>query len=104
MVGSLLKMVAYSKAPRTTFALRHPVQALQWKKMGFDMRHAYAPRVSAIGALALALPAGYLIGRRRRSNGVSEHAHAEPMHDGAHGTWRDDSMTGESRAENMPAH
>ena len=63
MVGSLLKMMAYSKAPRTTFALAHPVKALHWKKLGFDMRHAYAPRVAALGVAALAIPIGFALGR-----------------------------------------
>jgi hypothetical protein len=66
MLGSLLELMAYSKAPRATFALRHPVKAIRLKKMGFDMRHAYAPRVAAVGVAALALPLGFALGRLNR--------------------------------------
>jgi hypothetical protein len=66
MLGSLLEWIAYSKAPRATFALRHPVKAVRLKKMGFDMRHAYAPRVAAVGMAALALPLGFALGRLNR--------------------------------------
>ena len=55
MIRTLLKAVAYSKAPRTTFAVLHPTGAVRLKKFAWDMRHAPAPRVSALGAAALAL-------------------------------------------------
>ena len=66
MIKHLLKVFAYSRAPRATFALSHPVKAARVAKMRFDMRHAYAPRVVAMGATALALPLGYLLGRVKR--------------------------------------
>ncbi len=70
MIRSIAKTLAYSKAPRTTFAVLHPKKAVRLKKMNYDLRHAYAPRISALGAAALALPLGYLIGRSggRRSS------------------------------------
>ncbi|MEX1181948.1 MAG: hypothetical protein WEF86_01845 [Gemmatimonadota bacterium] len=64
MVRNLLKLVAYSKAPKTTFAVMHPGKALRMKKFGWDMRHAYAPRLTALSAAALALPVGMWLGRR----------------------------------------
>jgi hypothetical protein len=68
MVRSLLKMVAYRKAPRTTFAVMHPKTAVRLKKFGWDMKHAYAPRVTALGAAVLALPIGLWLGRRNGRN------------------------------------
>lgn len=64
MIGTALKLIAYSKAPKTTFAVRHPVKAVRLKKMTWDMRHAYAPRVAAIGAAAVAIPIGLWLGGR----------------------------------------
>lgn len=71
MIRSIAKTVAYSKAPRTTFAVLHPKRAVRLKKMRYDLRHAYAPRVTALGVAAVALPLGYLLGRGgSRSNGL----------------------------------
>ena len=64
MIGTALKLIAYSKAPRTTFTVRHPVKAVRLKKMNWDMKHAYAPRVAALGAAALAIPIGLWLGGR----------------------------------------
>ncbi|HEX6132902.1 MAG TPA: hypothetical protein VFZ24_02890 [Longimicrobiales bacterium] len=74
MIGTLLKAVAYSKAPRTTFSVLHPAKAVLFRKFQWDMRHAHAPRVTAIGAAALALPLGMWLGRKRarRANGAAE--------------------------------
>lgn len=63
MISSIAKTVAYSKAPRTTFTVLHPKRAVRLRKMKYDLRHAYAPRLAAVGAVALALPLGYVIGR-----------------------------------------
>lgn len=67
MIGTLLKFFAYSKAPRTTFTMLHPTKAVRFRKFQWDMRHAYAPRVTALGVAALALPVGLWLGRRSRS-------------------------------------
>ena len=61
---ALLKAVAYSRAPRLTFTLLHPKQAAQLKKLPFDLRTAYAPRIAAVVAAAVALPVGFVLGRR----------------------------------------
>lgn len=80
MIGTLLKAVAYSKAPRTTFTVLHPAKAVLFRKFRWDMRHAHAPRVSAFGAAALALPLGLWLGRKRaaRSNGGVHEFHDLP--------------------------
>ena len=56
MIGSILKVLAYRQAPKTTFAMLHPDAAFQMAKMRYDFHHAYAPRVAAIAAAAVALP------------------------------------------------
>jgi hypothetical protein len=71
MIRSLAQMVAYSKAPRTTFAVLHPKDALKLRKLRKDMMRSPAPRIAAIGAAALALPLGLWIGRRGR-NGANQ--------------------------------
>jgi hypothetical protein len=63
MIRTAVKTYAYSKAPRATFALMHPKQAVKLRKLRRDMRHAYAPRIAALAALAVALPVGYVLGR-----------------------------------------
>lgn len=63
MIGSILKVLAYRQAPRTTFAMLHPDAAFQMAKMQYDFHHAYAPRVAAIAVAAVALPLGILLGR-----------------------------------------
>lgn len=63
MIGSLLKAAAYSKAPKTTFTALHPKQAARLKKLEWDMKHAYAPRLTALGVALLALPIGIVLGR-----------------------------------------
>ncbi len=68
MVGKLLKAYAYSKAPRATFAAAHPVKRVRLAKMRWDMKHAWAPRVAAVGAAALVLPLGLALGRMGRHN------------------------------------
>jgi hypothetical protein len=69
MIGSLARMMAYNKAPRTTFAVLHPRQALRLRRLKKDMLNSPAPRFAAIGAAAVALPLGLLLGRLGRRNG-----------------------------------
>lgn len=68
MIGSIARMYAYSKAPKTTFALRHPRTAIRLGKAKWDMKHAFAPRVAALGAAAVALPIGLWLGSRRNGH------------------------------------
>ncbi len=64
MLGTLLKGYAYTQNPKLTFTALHPVKALQLRKMEYDLEHAYAPRLTAIAAAAVALPLGVWLGRQ----------------------------------------
>lgn len=64
MIRTMLKLAAYSKAPRATFAVLHPEEAFQLRKLPYDLEHAYAPRITAAVAVAVAFPLGILVGRR----------------------------------------
>lgn len=76
MIGSLVKMVAYSKAPRATFALSHPRHTLRLRRIRRELRSSPLPRAAAIGAAAVALPLGIALGRltSRLGNGRAERA------------------------------
>lgn len=56
--------LAYSRAPKLTFAIRHPRTALRLKALSWQLRRSAAPRVAGIAALAIALPIGWWLGRR----------------------------------------
>lgn len=64
MIRTLLKLLAYSHAPRTTFAARHPITAAQLVKTPFDLRTAYAPRLTAVATALVVAPIAYRLGRR----------------------------------------
>lgn len=64
MIGTLLKALAYTKAPRTTFAVRHPVRTVQVAKVPFDLKTAYAPRLTALATALLLVPLAYRLGKR----------------------------------------
>jgi hypothetical protein len=72
MIGTLAKMVAYNKAPRATFTIFHPRQALRLRRLRRDMMTSPAPRVAAIGAAVVALPLGILLGRAGRGRSDAE--------------------------------
>lgn len=66
MVGKLMKYYAIARAPRLTYSVSHPKQAARLAKTRWDLKHAWAPRITGVAALAMALPIGYLLGRMRR--------------------------------------
>ena len=72
MLKTLAKGYAYSHHPRLTFAALHPEEALHLRKMEYDLRHAYAPRLVGVIAVAVALPLGIWIGRRWAKAGAEE--------------------------------
>ena len=63
MVGKMIKILAYKNAPRTTFAVLHPRTSARLAHTKYDMKHSYAPRITAVGAALLAMPIGFLIGK-----------------------------------------
>jgi hypothetical protein len=72
MIGTIARMYMYTKAPKATFGIMHPVRSARLVKTKWDLRHAYAPRIAAVGAAAVALPVGLLIGRM-----LGGHSHTE---------------------------
>lgn len=79
MVATALEIYSYIKAPKLTFALKHPGKALKVAKTRWDMKHAYAPRIAAAGAAMLALPAGYAAGRVGRGGSTVRHGLAAAL-------------------------
>jgi hypothetical protein len=63
MVGKLIKYYAIARVPRLAYSVSYPKQAARLAKTGWDLKHAWAPRITGVAALALALPVGYLLGR-----------------------------------------
>ena len=68
MVGKLIKYYAISRAPRLAYSISYPKQAARLAKTGWDLRHAWAPRIAGVAGLAVALPLGYMLGRKRRGH------------------------------------
>jgi hypothetical protein len=66
MLSGVKTLVRYSKRPKTTFFLRHPVKAIRVARVRHDLKEAFQPRRVAIGlgAAALAVPLGLWIGRK----------------------------------------
>jgi len=69
VIGSILTMAGYPKAPRATFMLKHPVKSWKIVRMRRTMRHRLAdPRFMAGLGAALALPIGLWVRGRMRAN------------------------------------
>lgn len=64
MLGTLLKLFAYTQAPKTVFALRHPEPVLRFLKLPYDAKHAYAPRIAVVATAAVVAPLAYTLGRK----------------------------------------
>jgi hypothetical protein len=63
MIGKMAKVVAYRHAPRAAATMFNPRASAQLAHTKYDLRHGYAPRITAIGAALLAMPIGFLIGK-----------------------------------------
>jgi hypothetical protein len=70
MIRALITGLAYAVVPKATFAALHPRTALELKKLPFDLRYAYAPRLTALAAAAITLPLGVLLGRTLANRGA----------------------------------
>jgi hypothetical protein len=66
MFSGVKTLVRYTKKPRTTFFLKHPIKAIRVARMRHDLKEAFQPRRVAIGlgAAAVAVPLGLWIGRK----------------------------------------
>ncbi len=64
MLGTLLKAYAYLRAPRATAATLHPVKTAQWLKVPFDLKTAYAPRLTALATAVVVGPLAFRLGKR----------------------------------------
>ena len=51
---------------KTAFAVSFPKKSAKLLHARYDMKHSYAPRVTAVGVALLALPIGFIIGRMSR--------------------------------------
>jgi hypothetical protein len=63
MIGGIIKAIAYAKYPKAMLALNHPKKSAKLVTTKWDLKHAYAPRISAVGVALIALPVGYMLGR-----------------------------------------
>jgi hypothetical protein len=63
MIGKMAKVVAYRNAPRAAAAVFNPRASARLAHTKYDLKHSYAPRITAVGAALLAMPIGFLIGR-----------------------------------------
>lgn len=64
MLGTLLKLFAYSRAPKRTFAVLHPKKTAKTAAVPWDLAHGYGPRVAALVTAAVVGPLAYRVGRR----------------------------------------
>jgi hypothetical protein len=70
MLGRIAKFVGYTKAPKATYMLRHPVKgaiALRASRRGLNRAAVGA------GAAALALPLGWWLLKRRGADPAAAH-------------------------------
>lgn len=66
MLEGVKSLARYTKRPKTTFYLRHPIKAVRVARVRHDLKEAFQPKRVAIGlgAAALAVPLGLWIGRK----------------------------------------
>lgn len=67
MIGTLLKLVAYSRAPEATLLLerlRQRNRLAKSRRMPLDLRQAWAPRLAVVVTAAIVGPVAYRLGRR----------------------------------------
>jgi hypothetical protein len=69
MIGKMARVMAYRHAPRAAANLLHPAAAARIAHTKYDLKHAYAPRISAVGAALVAVPFGFVLGRLMAGSG-----------------------------------
>jgi hypothetical protein len=75
MVGKVIKYYAYIRAPKLTYSVMHPKNAARLAKTSWDLKHAWAPRLTGAAAMAVALPLGYIVGKKI----AKPRAHTKPV-------------------------
>jgi hypothetical protein len=70
VIGTIATMVSYSRAPRTTFMLKHPVKSFRLMRTRRRIRNTLrSPRTAiTLGAVAAAVPLGFWVGSRLRNH------------------------------------
>ena len=63
MIGKMAKVVAYRNAPKLAASVLNPRASARIAHTKYDLKHGYAPRITAVGAALLAMPIGFLIGK-----------------------------------------
>lgn len=79
MLGTMAKIVAYRTAPKLATSVLHPKRSAQLAHTKYDMKHGYAPRISAVGAALVAVPIGFMIGKLLTRRSMSHEYVATPM-------------------------
>ena len=64
MIGKVIKYYAYVRAPKLAYSVNHPKNAARLVKTAWDLKHAWAPRLTGAAAMAVALPLGYIVGKK----------------------------------------
>jgi hypothetical protein len=63
MLGRIAKLVGYTKAPKATYMVRHPIRGMKlWRA---SRRTPNVAALTGAGAAAVALPVGFWLFRRR---------------------------------------
>lgn len=69
MLGTIVNLASYRKAPRAAFIIRHPFRAARIMKVRHDVRDALSPGRIALGlGAAAAIPLGFWVRRRIAAN------------------------------------
>ncbi|HEX7051635.1 MAG TPA: hypothetical protein VF188_15630 [Longimicrobiales bacterium] len=66
MIGAIATLVGYTRKPKATFFLKHPVKAIRIKKFQHDVKDTITSQrfILGISAAAVALPLGFWLGRK----------------------------------------
>jgi len=69
VIGSIMTMAGYRKAPRATYMLKHPVKSVKIMRTRRMIRNRLTdPRIAAGLGAALALPIGLWMRHRMRAS------------------------------------
>jgi hypothetical protein len=70
MIGKIAKVMAMKHAPKVAASIMHPRASARLAHTKYDLKHGYAPRITAVGAALLAVPVGFLIGQMMTKRGT----------------------------------